>query len=65
MSSDLEEQHDELLALLSIFDPEEFVRNESTSSGEFRVCAEVPEHFTVALRQVTVSFVILSFQMRH
>ncbi|XP_072294833.1 E3 ubiquitin-protein ligase RNF14-like [Eucyclogobius newberryi] len=49
MSSDLDEQHDERLALLSIFEPDEFVRSESEFSGEFRVRAELPSRFTVTL----------------
>ncbi|KAJ0032115.1 hypothetical protein NQD34_002196 [Periophthalmus magnuspinnatus] len=51
MSSDLDEQQDEILALLSIFEPEEFVWNEPKSSGEIRVCVELPTRFTVALKQ--------------
>ncbi|XP_034439482.1 E3 ubiquitin-protein ligase RNF14-like isoform X2 [Hippoglossus hippoglossus] len=51
MNSDLEEQEDELLALLSIFGPEEFVRNESSPAGEIRVSVELPADFTVALTE--------------
>ncbi|CAL1593369.1 unnamed protein product [Knipowitschia caucasica] len=51
MSADSVEQQDEGLALLSIFDPEEFVRNEPKSSGEFRLRAELPAHFTVSFKQ--------------
>lgn len=51
MSANSEEQEDELLALQSIFDPEEFVRNETKSAGEIRVCVELPTDFTVALRE--------------
>ncbi|XP_076010616.1 E3 ubiquitin-protein ligase RNF14-like [Genypterus blacodes] len=50
MSSDLEEQEDELLALHSIFTSEEFVRHEPRSAGEVRVRVELPAGFTVALR---------------
>ncbi|KAG7514122.1 E3 ubiquitin-protein ligase RNF14-like [Solea senegalensis] len=62
MSSDLEEQEDELLALHSIFDSEEFIRNESNNAGELRVSAELPPHFSVSLtegetvRQYEISF---------
>ncbi|TMS20762.1 E3 ubiquitin-protein ligase RNF14 [Larimichthys crocea] len=51
MSANSEEQEDELLALQSIFDPEEFVRNETKSAGEIRVCVELHTDFTVALRE--------------
>uniref|UniRef100_A0A668TKA8 RBR-type E3 ubiquitin transferase n=1 Tax=Oreochromis aureus TaxID=47969 RepID=A0A668TKA8_OREAU len=51
MTEDLEEQEDELLALQSIFDADEFVRDESKSAGEIRVCVELPDGFSVALRE--------------
>lgn len=51
MSSDFEEQEDELLALQSIFSPQEFGRNESKVGGEIRVCVDVPAAFTVATRE--------------
>uniref|UniRef100_A0A3P9CFG2 RBR-type E3 ubiquitin transferase n=1 Tax=Maylandia zebra TaxID=106582 RepID=A0A3P9CFG2_9CICH len=51
MTEDLEEQEDELLALQSIFDADEFVRDESKSAGEIRVCVELPVGFSVALRE--------------
>lgn len=51
MTSDLEEQEDELLALQSIFDSEEFVRNESKCAGELRVSVELPAHFSVVLKE--------------
>ncbi|XP_053287392.1 E3 ubiquitin-protein ligase RNF14 [Pleuronectes platessa] len=72
MTSDLEEQEDELLALLSIFGPEEFVRNESSPAGEIRVSVELPAEFTVALteggtvRQYELSFLpplLLTFEL--
>nr|XP_019959689.1 PREDICTED: E3 ubiquitin-protein ligase RNF14-like [Paralichthys olivaceus] len=72
MSSDLEEQEDELLALLSIFGAEEFVRNESSPAGEIRVCVELPADFTVSLteggtvRQYELSFLpplLLNFEL--
>ncbi|XP_076582550.1 E3 ubiquitin-protein ligase RNF14-like [Chaetodon auriga] len=51
MNADAEEQEDELLALLSIFGSEEFVRDESKAAGEIRVSAELPAEFTVALKE--------------
>lgn len=51
MSFDLEEQEDEVLALQSIFSPEEFGRNESKVGGEIRVCVDVPAGFSVAARE--------------
>lgn len=51
MSTDPEEQEDELLALQSIFDPEEFVRSESRSAGHIRVSVELPADFTVVLKE--------------
>ncbi|XP_070688663.1 E3 ubiquitin-protein ligase RNF14-like [Pempheris klunzingeri] len=51
MGADLEEQEDELLALQSIFSSEEFVRDESKSSGKIRVSADLPADFNVVLRE--------------
>ncbi|XP_073331936.1 E3 ubiquitin-protein ligase RNF14-like isoform X2 [Pagrus major] len=51
MTSDTEEQEDELLALHSIFGSDEFVRDESKSAGELRVCVELPAAFMVALTE--------------
>lgn len=51
MSSDFEEQENELLALQSIFGPEEFGRYESKVGGEIRVCVEVPAGFSVAAKE--------------
>ena len=51
MNADMEEQEDELLALQSIFDSEEFVREESKSAGKLRVFVELPADFTVALKE--------------
>ncbi|XP_077462774.1 E3 ubiquitin-protein ligase RNF14-like [Stigmatopora argus] len=48
---DLEEQENELLALLSIFGPEEFIRHESNSAGELRVPVLLPSGYKVALRE--------------
>ncbi|XP_068449398.1 E3 ubiquitin-protein ligase RNF14-like [Clinocottus analis] len=51
MNADMEEQEDELLVLNSIFDSEEFVRDESKNAGEIRVSVELPADFTVTLRE--------------
>lgn len=51
MSTDLEEQEDELLALQSIFSSGEFGRNESNVGGEIRVSVELPAGFTVAIKE--------------
>lgn len=62
MNADREEQEDEQLALQSIFETEEFVRDESKFAGEIRVSVELPADFTVVLkegerqRQYEVSF---------
>ncbi|XP_029938846.1 E3 ubiquitin-protein ligase RNF14-like [Salarias fasciatus] len=72
MSTDLEEQEDELVALQSIFSNEEFVRDESKFAGTVRVSAELPADFTVFLkagksqRQYKISFLpplLLSFEL--
>ncbi|KAF1385384.1 hypothetical protein PFLUV_G00107190 [Perca fluviatilis] len=51
MNADMEEQEDELLAFQSIFDSEEFVRDESKSAGQIRVSVELPSEFIVALKE--------------
>lgn len=51
MNADMEEQEDELLALQSIFDSEEFVRKESNPAGEIRVSVELPADFSVSLTE--------------
>ncbi|XP_068581155.1 E3 ubiquitin-protein ligase RNF14-like isoform X2 [Cebidichthys violaceus] len=51
MNADMEEQEDELLALNSIFDSEEFLRYEWKSAGEIRVSVELPADFTVTLKE--------------
>ncbi|KAM9383632.1 E3 ubiquitin-protein ligase RNF14-like isoform 2-T2 [Pholidichthys leucotaenia] len=72
MNSDLEEQEDELIALCSIYGPEEFVRDESKFAGQIRVCVDLPADFSVALkdgetlRQYQISFLppaILTFDL--
>ncbi|KAM9358414.1 E3 ubiquitin-protein ligase RNF14-like [Symphorus nematophorus] len=51
MNADKEEQEDELLALQSIFSSDEFVRDESKSSGEIRASVELPADFAVTLKE--------------
>ncbi|NXP09619.1 RNF14 ligase, partial [Thinocorus orbignyianus] len=46
-SEDREAQEDELLALASIYDEEEFKRAESAQGGETRICLELPQDFKV------------------
>lgn len=57
MTTDIEEQEDELLALDSILGSEEFVRKESKAAGEIRVSAELSADLTVALREGKLSHV--------
>lgn len=45
MSWDQEAQDDELLALASIYDEEEFCRAESGREGEIHLCLELPRDF--------------------
>lgn len=45
MSEDQEAQDDELLALASIYDEEEFRRAESRREGEIHLCLELPCDF--------------------
>ncbi|XP_041646493.1 E3 ubiquitin-protein ligase RNF14-like [Cheilinus undulatus] len=51
MTADREEQEDELLALHSIFDSDEFFRHESKFAGEIRASVELPADFTVVLKE--------------
>lgn len=51
MTTDFEDQEDELLALESILGSEEFGRNESKVGGEIRVCVDLPAGFTVAIKE--------------
>lgn len=50
MSVDREAQDDELLALTSIYDEEEFHRAESAPGGEIRLCLELPPDFKVVVK---------------
>ncbi|KAK7926315.1 hypothetical protein WMY93_008625 [Mugilogobius chulae] len=50
MSDDKEAQEDELLALASIYDEEEFHRAEGAQGGEVQVCVELPPDFRVVTK---------------
>ncbi|XP_064205959.1 E3 ubiquitin-protein ligase RNF14 [Anguilla rostrata] len=50
MSQDQEEQEDELLALASIYDEEEFRRAESAQGGEIQICLELPQDFKIVVK---------------
>lgn len=50
MSSNQEEQSDELLALASIYDEEEFNRTESRQSGKIYLCLELPPDFRLLVK---------------
>lgn len=61
MSDDPEERENELLALQSIFTPEEFVRGRTKSAGEIRVSVRLPEGFTVSIKEgMKMLFSVLS-----
>ncbi|KAL0994744.1 hypothetical protein UPYG_G00126600 [Umbra pygmaea] len=50
MSEDQEAQEDELLALASIYDEEEFRRAESAQGGEIQLCLELPPDFKLIVK---------------
>lgn len=52
MSVDREAQDDELLALASIYDEDEFHRAESVQGGEIRLCLELPPDFKLVVKGV-------------
>lgn len=54
MSGDKEAQEDELLALASIYDEEEFHRAESAQGGEIQLCLELPPDFKVLVKGRTL-----------
>lgn len=54
MSEDKEAQEDELLALASIYDEEEFHRAQSAQGGEIRFCLELPPDFKVVVKGTAV-----------
>lgn len=49
-SEDKEAQEDELLALASIYDEDEFKRAQSAQGGETRICLELPQDFKIFVR---------------
>lgn len=53
MSEDKEAQEDELLALASIYDEDEFYRAQSAQGGEIRLCLELPPGFKVLVKGET------------
>ncbi|XP_003200050.3 E3 ubiquitin-protein ligase RNF14-like [Danio rerio] len=71
MSTNLDAQSDELLALASIYDEELFRRTKSSQKGEIHLCLELPSDFRLLVRgktcvEVDVSFLpstILSFEL--
>ncbi|KAJ3588788.1 hypothetical protein NHX12_009642 [Muraenolepis orangiensis] len=50
MSEDRESQEDELLALASIYDEEEFHRADGAQGGEIQLCLELPAAFKVVVK---------------
>ncbi|XP_006003269.1 E3 ubiquitin-protein ligase RNF14 [Latimeria chalumnae] len=48
-SEDSEAQEDELLALASIYDEDEFKREESAHGGEIQICLELPPNFKIVV----------------
>lgn len=54
MSDDQEAKKDELLALTSIYDEEEFHRVESGNEGEIHLCLELPPHFKLLVKGETL-----------
>ncbi|KAJ7997213.1 hypothetical protein DPEC_G00226640 [Dallia pectoralis] len=71
MSEDQEAQEDELLALASIYDEEEFRRAESAQGGEIQLCLELPPGFKLLVQgdkktEYDVSFLpplVLNFEL--
>lgn len=55
MSEDKEAQENELLALASIYDEEEFRRAESAQGGEIQLCLELPPNFKLLVKGTCVS----------
>lgn len=53
MSDDKEAQEDELLALASIYDEDEFHRADSAQGGEIQVCLELPPDFKLLTKGTT------------
>ncbi|XP_056121967.1 E3 ubiquitin-protein ligase RNF14-like [Rhinichthys klamathensis goyatoka] len=71
MSADQEAQTDELLALESIYDEEEFHRTESRKRGKINLCLELPPNFRLLVKgeacvECAISFLpplVLSFEL--
>lgn len=71
MSADQEAKEDELLALASIYDEEEFHRAESGKEGEIHLCLELPPNFKLLVKgqksaEHNISFLpplVLSFDL--
>ncbi|XP_008331071.1 E3 ubiquitin-protein ligase RNF14 [Cynoglossus semilaevis] len=71
MSEDKEAQEDELLALASIYDEDEFHRAESAQGGEMQLCLELPPDFKIIVKgdtktEYNVSFLpplVLNFEL--
>ncbi|KAI2656008.1 E3 ubiquitin-protein ligase RNF14 [Labeo rohita] len=71
MSANQEAQSDELLALASIYDEEEFCKTESVQKGEIRLCLELPPNFRLLVKgqvciECGISFLpplVLSFEL--
>ncbi|XP_051534333.1 E3 ubiquitin-protein ligase RNF14-like [Myxocyprinus asiaticus] len=71
MSNNQEAQEDELLALESIYDEEEFRRAESGQEGEIHLCLELPPNFELIVKgqacvECGISFLpplVLSFEL--
>ncbi|KAM3600698.1 uncharacterized protein V6R79_000967 [Siganus canaliculatus] len=51
MSEDKEAQEDELLALASIYDEEEFHQAKSAQGGEIQLCLELPPDFKIVVKR--------------
>uniref|UniRef100_A0ACB8EJE3 E3 ubiquitin-protein ligase rnf14 n=1 Tax=Sphaerodactylus townsendi TaxID=933632 RepID=A0ACB8EJE3_9SAUR len=49
-SEDKDAQEDELLALASIYDEDEFKRAVSVQGGEMKICVDLPQNFSICLR---------------
>ncbi|XP_069052060.1 E3 ubiquitin-protein ligase RNF14 isoform X3 [Lepisosteus oculatus] len=60
-SEDLEAQEDELLALASIYNEEEFHRAESAQGGEIRINLELPQDFRIFAKVLHLSTSLASF----
>lgn len=59
MSNNKEAQEDELLALTSIYDEEEFHRAESAQGGEIQLCLELPADFKIVVKGRPVRMVCI------